>query len=75
MDIRWPLVGSRAGLERRIRGSEDQETIERTKAEATEVLSVIDRLTARSVHPAFGRFASEISRKHGMSAPDWASEQ
>ena len=49
--------------------------VEMPKRQAQETLGVIDRLTARSIPQAFGRFASVISRKHGISTPDWASLQ
>lgn len=62
-------------LEARIRGADDPGKVEQTTSEATRILSVIDRLTARSVPQAFGRFASAVSRKHGIPAPDWASVQ
>jgi hypothetical protein len=62
-------------LEWRIRNANDLETVALAKRESAQALEVIDRLTGRSVPQAFGRFASAISRKHGITAPDWASVQ
>ncbi len=60
-------------LEGFIRTPEGGKTVAEIKTEAETVLGVINRLTARSVPEAFGRFASAVSRKHGIPAPDWAS--
>jgi hypothetical protein len=62
-------------LVRLVKGANNLNAIEHTKAKAADILGVIDRLTARSVHDAFGRFASVVSRKHGIPSPDWASLQ
>lgn len=56
-----------------IAAANDAKTVQEVKAEAERVLGVIDHLTARSVPEAFGRFASVVSKKHGITAPDWAT--
>ena len=61
---RRPRLAAANGCELRIRGADNPEKVEQTKAEAR-ILGVIDRLTARTVPQAFGRFASAVSRKHG----------
>ena len=61
------------GLVSLIAAANDAEEVQEVKAEAKEVLGVIDHLTARSVPEAFGRFASVVSKKHGITASDWAT--
>jgi hypothetical protein len=56
-----------------IAAANDAKTVQEAKAKAENVLGVIDLMTARSVPEAFGRFASVVSKKHGITAPDWAT--
>lgn len=64
-----------SGLQILIGDADNQEKVDHVKEWAEDVLGVIDRLTARSVYEAFGRFASVVSQKHGITAPDWTSVQ
>lgn len=60
-------------VERKIRSATDESEVEQAKSWAREVLAAIDRMTVRAAHRAFGGFASVLSKKHGISAPDWAT--
>jgi hypothetical protein len=60
-------------LEQAILEANDESAVGRAKDMADQVLGVIDSLTVRGVEQAFGRLASVLSNKHGISAPDWAT--
>lgn len=62
-----------ADLVQTIRDADTDQKVSAAKTRAVEVLAVIDRLTARSVPDALGRLASALSRKYGISTPDWTS--
>lgn len=60
-------------LEQAILEANDESAVRLARDMANRVLGVIDSLTARAVEQAFGRLASVLSDKHGISAPDWAT--
>ena len=72
-NVEAPTPYEIAELEPLIAAANDVTTVQEAKAKAENVLGVIDHLTARGVPEAFGRFASVLSKKHGITAPDWAT--
>jgi len=59
-------------VERKIRSATEESEVAATKLWARDVLAAIDRMKVRSAHRAFGGFASVLSMRHGLPAPDWA---
>jgi hypothetical protein len=60
-------------VERKIRSAKGEAEVDATKRWAQDVLAALDRMTVRSAHRAFGGFASVLSKKHGLPAPDWTT--